>query len=277
MKKFNIVSASLVSATLLFAACTKLDRLPETQLSDDVFWNTETDLINATNRLYQQLDAFWIDNRADDVTNTAVDQVSSGNRVIPNTSGDWNDRYDEIFTANNILEKADRAVNVPAAIRNRYKGEARFFRALANTNLVMKYGDVALVMKTLTVNSPELLMGRTPRQQVIATIYDDLDSAAAYLPRRANLIATQYGRVTRSTALALKARLGLYEGTRGKFHADAASNWQSHLNVAITAATAVMGEGHTLYASYPNLFTITGEGIANTENIFVKTGKVFSI
>jgi hypothetical protein len=269
MKKIKIIAASIMSATILFAACTKLDRLPETQLTDDVFWNTETDLINATNRLYQQLDAFWIDNRADDVTNTAVDQVSSGNRVIPNTSGDWNDRYDEIFTANNILEKAGRA-QVTEAVRNRYRGEAMFFRAYAYTNLMMKYGDVALVLKTLTVNSPELLMGRSPRQDVITAIYKDLDSAASYLPKRSALAAPQYGRVTRSTALALKARIGLYEGTRAKFHADPASNSQTHLNIAIAAATAVMGEGHTLYPNYRDLFTITGEGIGNTENIFVK-------
>lgn len=269
MKKIKIVSAYFLTAALLLSACSKLDRLPETELTDDVFWNTETDLINATNRLYQQLDAFWIDNRADDNVNQTVDQVSSGNRVIPNTSGDWNDRYDEIFTANNILEKAPRA-KVADAIRNRYLGEARFFRAYAYANLVTKYGDVALVLKTLNVNSPELQMGRAPRQEVLKAIYADLDSAALYLPRRSALSAAQYGRVTRSTALALKARVALYEGTRAKFHGDAASNWQDHLNIAIASATAVMGEGHTLYANYRDLFTQTGEGIGNTENIFVK-------
>ncbi|HUC82445.1 MAG TPA: RagB/SusD family nutrient uptake outer membrane protein [Flavisolibacter sp.] len=63
--------------------------------------------------------------------------------------------------------------------------------------------------------------------------------------------------------------MGLYEGTRGKFHGNVA-NWQDHLNQAITAATNVMGEGHTLFANYGNLFTQVGEGPTNTENIFVK-------
>ncbi len=270
MKKINILSASILSAALLFTACTKLDRLPETEFSDEAFWNSENDMVVACNRLYQELDAFWIDNRADDAVNQGgPDQISNGNRSVPNQSGDWNDRYDEIFTANNILEKGVK-VKATDAIKNRYFGEARFFRAYAYCNLVMKYGAVPLVLKTLSVNSPELTMGRTARQEVMNAIYADLDFAAQWLPKRADLAAAQYGRVTRSTALALKARIALYEGTRAKYHNDAASNSQNHLTLAVAAATAVMAEGHTLYANYQNLFTQTGEGPTNTENLLVK-------
>ena len=118
----------ILATCMLATACNKIDRLPETEITDPNFWNTETDLMNAANRLYQQLPGDWIDNRADDAVNTSPNAVSTGNRSVPNTSGDWNDRYSEIFTANNILEKGVRA-QVPDAVRNRYFGEARFFRA----------------------------------------------------------------------------------------------------------------------------------------------------
>lgn len=276
MKTLKIFSASLLSATLLITGCTKLDRFPETEFTDQAFWNTENDLVVACNRMYQQLDAGWIDNRGDDAVNQGgPNQISNGNRSIPNTSDDWNNRYDEIFTANNILEKGVK-VKATDAIKNRYFGEARFFRAYAYCNLVMKYGAVPLVLKTLNENSPELTMPRTPRAEVMAAIYADLDFAAQWLPKRADLPAAQYGRVTRSTALALKARIALYEGTRAKFHNDATSNVADHLNAAVTAATAVMGEGHTLYSNYQNLFTQTGEGPANTENILIKAYGVSS-
>src|SRR5690349_3028928 len=259
----------ILIAILLMTGCSKkLDRLPETEITDPNFWNTETDLMNAANRLYQQLPGDWIDNRADDAVNTSPNSVSTGNRSVPNTSGDWTDRYAEIFTANNILEKGLKA-QVSDAVRNRYFGEARFFRAYSYFKLLKAYGDVPLLSKTLLINSPELTMARTPRAQVVQQIYDDLDFAAQWLPARAALVAAQYGRVTKSAAWALKARVGLYEGTRGKFHGNV-TDWQSHLNIAITAATSVMGEGHTLYSSYLNLFTQTGEGPTNTENIFVK-------
>jgi len=269
MKKIKQLSIYIVLASALAAGCKKLDRFPETSFSDADFWNTETDLMNAANRLYQQLDARWIDNRADDAVNQGgPDQISTGNRSVPNQSGDWNDRYDEIFTANNILEKSGRA-KVTDAIRNRYNAEARFFRAYAYYQLVTRYGDVPLVLKTLDIKSPELRMGRTPREEVVNTIYSDLDFAAQWLPKRADLPAAQYGRVTRSTAWALKARTALYEGTRGKFH-NMNNNWQNHLQLAIDAAQKVMGEGHTLFANYGNLFLEPGEGPANTENILVK-------
>jgi len=267
MKKFKRLSRYILIISLLFSSC-KIDRTPETKFSDTDFWNTETDLMNACNRLYQQLPADWIDNRADDAVNTAPNSVSTGNRSAPATSSDWNDRYNEIFTANNILEKGGKA-QVSDAIRNRYFAEARFFRAYAYFKLVKLYGDVPLLLKTLLVTSPELTMARTPRADVVKQVYDDLDFAAQWLPRRVDLLAAQWGRVTKSTAWALKARMALYEGTRGKFHGTLA-NWQDHLNIAITAATNVMGEGHTLFSNYNGLFIQAGEGQANTENIFVK-------
>lgn len=268
MKIVNRIFILIFSAGILASSCKKLDRLPETQFSDADFWNSETDLINAANRLYQQLDANWIDNRADDAVNQGgPNSISNGNISVPNTSGDWSDRYDEIFTANNILEKAGRA-NVSDAIKNRYFGEARFFRAYAYLSLVKKFGDVPLVLHTLDITSPDLLMPRTPRAEVMQSIYDDLDFAAQWLPTRAALPAAQFGRVTKSAALALKARAALYEGTRIKFSNE--SGWQQHLQLAVDAAKVVMGEGHTLFPDYVTLFTHPGEGAANKENIFVK-------
>jgi hypothetical protein len=268
MKQIKFLRVFGLAIMLLVGGCKKIDRLPETEITDAAFWNTETDLMNAANRLYQELDGDWVDNRADDAVNTSPNAVSTGNRSVPNQSDDWNDRYDEIFTANNILEKGLKA-QVTDAVRNRYFAEARFFRAYAYFKLLKIYGDVPLLLKTLLVNSPELYMGRTPRAQVIQQIYDDLDFAAQWLPRRADLPAAQFGRVTRSAAWALKARAALYEGTRGKFHNNGV-NWQSHLNIAVAAATSVMGEGHVLYNHYGNLFTQAGEGPSNSENILVK-------
>lgn len=259
----------LFAAALLFAGCNKmLDRFPETQFSDADYWNTESDLMNATNRLYQQLQGNWIDSRGDDnVAQGGANSISNGSWTIPNTSGDWNSRYDEIFTANNILEKGGKA-QVTEAVRNRYFAEARFFRAYAYLQLAQKYGDAPLVLKTLNIGSEELSMARTPRAEVMQSIYDDLDFAATWLPARSSLPAAQFGRVTKSAAWGMKARAALYEGTRQKFRNEA--GWQQHLQLAIDAAQNVMGQGHGLYSNYGNLFTRTGEGPSNTELIFVK-------
>jgi len=267
MKKKHLIQLFISFVTTIFLVGCNLDRFPETTFSDVEFWNTESDLVNACNRHYQLLAGFQLDNRGDDNVNQTPNQVSNGNRVIPNTSGDWTDPYKSIFTANNILEKGSNA-QVSDEIKNRYFGEARFFRAYAYFSLVQKYGDVPLVTKTLTADAPELTMPRTPRAEVVQAIYEDLDFASDWLPARAQLPANQYGRVTKSSALALKARIALYEGTRAKFHNE--GNWQQHLNIAIQAATDVMEQGHVLYPNYGELFLHEAEGPSNTENIFVK-------
>lgn len=267
MKRHTWIIIAIAATGLLLTACNKLDRLPETQFSDANYWNTESDLINAANRLYQQLAGNWIDNRGDDNMGQGANNISNGTRTVPNTSSDWNNRYDEIFTANNILEKGIKAA-VPDAIRNRYFAEARFFRAYAYLQLVQRYGDVPLVLHTLDIGSPELSMPRTPRADVMKAIYEDLDFAAAWLPTRAALPNAQWGRVTKSAAWGMKARAALYEGTRLKF--SNGSGWQDHLQAAIDAAQNVMTQGHTLFSDYGTLFTHPGEGPANKENIFVK-------
>lgn len=265
--KINKIIIPFCAALFMIVGCEKLDRFPETNFSDVAFWNTETDLITAANRLYQQLGGYAPDNRADDNTNQAINTISTGSRGLPNTDGNWSGPYDMIFTANNILEKGGKA-KVTEAIKNRYFAEARFFRAFAYAQLVEKYGDVPLVLKTLTVEDPDLKMGRTSRALVAKAIYDDLDFAAQWLPTRAALPAAQFGRVTKSAAWALKARVGLNEGTRAKFHG--AAGWEEHLNIAVAAATSVMGQGHTLFPSYQGEFNHTGDGPTNTENILVK-------
>ena len=266
MKRLTHRILFLSILVICYSSCS-LDRFPETEFSDTDFWNTESDLMNACNRHYQLLAGFILDSRGDDNVNQTPNQVSNGNRIIPNTSGDWNNPYRDIFTANNILEKGGNA-QVSEEIRNRYFGEARFFRASSYFSLVQKYGDVPLLLHTLDIMDEELNMGRSPRAEVVQTIYDDLDFAAQWLPSRAQLPNAQYGRVTKSTAWALKARIALYEGTRAKFHND--GDWQQHLNIAVQAASEVMGQGHTLYPNYGELFLHAAEGPANTENIFVK-------
>ncbi|ADQ17572.1 RagB/SusD domain protein [Leadbetterella byssophila DSM 17132] len=263
----NKINKILLGVSLLVLGGCDLDRFPESQFTDAAFWNTESDLMNAANRHYQLLTGFQLDNRGDDNVNQTANNISNGSRNIPATSGDWSNAYRDIFTANNILEKGVKA-QVAESVKNRYFGEARFFRAMAYFGLVQKYGDVPLVLKTLDIDSPELRSPRSPKEEVLQAIYDDLDFAAQWLPGHRQLPAAQYGRVTKSSALALKARVALYAGTRAKFHND--GDGQKHLRIAVDAAQAVIAQGHSLYPSYHGLFQHEAEGPNNTENIFVK-------
>ncbi|WP_234736225.1 RagB/SusD family nutrient uptake outer membrane protein [Tellurirhabdus bombi] len=267
------IKHTVFTLALLFSlsAC-EVDRLPETNISDETFWQSESDIKVANNYLYTFLPAFNIeDNWSDDAFGLASNNISDGSRLAPATaSGDYNTPYNLIRAANNVLEKAPRAsAAVSPAIMDRYLAEARFFRAWAYFSLMQKYGSVPLILKTLTEDSPELTAPAASRDQIIDQIYQDLDFAAQKLPTPTALGAADYGRISNTAALAFKARVALFEGTRAKFHKYGEP--AKHLQLAVTASKAVIdSKEHDLFASYFNLFQLAGEGRQNRENIIVR-------
>jgi hypothetical protein len=250
----------LISLSILLISCDDLLNVtPGSDLTDSGFWKSETDLKAACNRMYQQLSSGGHDTRADDqFGRSGTNNISNSQRTLQDADeSDWKDPYDRIYLANNIIEKAADA-KIAESIRDRYIGEAMFFRAWYHFDLVKKYGDVPLVTKIFeSGNDPDLKMPRTPREDVIRQCYEDLEFAAAHLPTRAAWTTTDEfdrRRVTRSSALGLIVRIGLYEGTFQKYHAGKAYNTQggdskAHLKKSIDAFELLKKEGHELFTT----------------------------
>lgn len=268
MKKIFLFT---IAAALTVSSCT-LDREPETALADNNFWKSSTDFRGACNKLYEDLGGFSHDLRSDELVGPNQNSISSGNRTTPATSGDWTDPYTKISKCNKIIERGAANTTMDSTVVNRWTAEAHFFRAWWYFDLVKKYGDVPLILKTFdTTSDPEITKGRDPREDVIQQCYRDLDFAAQWLPGIDNLKGdADWGRVSRSAALALTERIGLYEGTYLKYH-KLQGDYQSHLRRATAAAETLMKEGrHSLYPDFSKLFLFDGQGSANKEAIFVK-------
>lgn len=256
-----------------------LDMEPETTMTDAGFWKTETDLRGACNRFYEQLNGnnalgggFSHDKRSDELAGT--DNVSKGNWTVPSTNGAWTDSYWRINIANNILEKAKKASVTPEVL-NRYLAEAKFFRAYYYFELTKKYGDVPLLLKAINnTTDPAINMSRTPREEVIKQVYEDLEFASEWLPDIDNITTSDWGQVSRQAAIAMIVRVGLYTGTHGKYHNDTDCDPSLHLNKVVTAArNLIIGENKgkfELYYDFEKLFQDEAEGRGNRENIFVK-------
>jgi len=250
-----------------------VDRISETNLSDGSFWKSENDLKSATNYLYTFLPNLLItsDNWSDDGFAKAPNPISDGSQLAPATSGNYSSPYKLVRAATNIIVKASLAVDagVPPATADVYVAEARFFRAWAYFQLVQKFGDVPLILTLLKEDSPELMGPRTPKEQVYEAIYADLDYGIATLPTPTERGTSGYGRITNTAALAFKARVALFEGTRAKFHQD--GDPTTALSLAVEAAGKVMESGeHHLFNNYFGLFQYEGEGFQNKENILVR-------
>lgn len=246
----------LVALMALMGCSDFLEKEPLVSLSPQNFWNTESDLRLALNKLYKKMNrSYSLDNRTTDTFAGSSNDISSGNYTPPNKDTSWDECYQWIRISNDFLENYQKA-NLPEKVLNRYAGEARFFRAYYYYQLVTRFGDVLLITKTLDMDSPELRAARESKEKVWQLIIEDLEFAATHIPAK-SLMKSDVGRITKGAAQAFLARAALYAGTHYKFHTG--SNQEAYLQKAREAAKEVMdSKEYKLYTDYRNLFLFPG-------------------
>ncbi|WP_392470787.1 RagB/SusD family nutrient uptake outer membrane protein [Sphingobacterium cellulitidis] len=282
----------LIIGSLIFTGISSCDvnEIPETSMNDGNYWNTVSDLRMAANYFYTTLPGLTSGDVSEDVWSSygysnsgSGTGISDGSRATPPTSGDYN--YYGIFQANKLIENAPKVLEKGAAEAevNWYIGEAHFFRATFYYEMFKRFGGVPMITKTLKIGDPEVFSARASRAEILDLILKDLDVAIQYLRSSSELVsAKEYGRISKTAALAFKAGVALFEGTREKFHKYGDS--KKHLTIARDAAKEVMdSKQHSLFTqaktgskgertddAYFNLFQLAGEGSANKENIIVR-------
>jgi len=251
MKHFKNILNFIIAATFLLG-CKKdlLETIPNDRISTDIFWKTEKDATMAANAVYTYLgtasDFFSWDGIAD-IGHTNVPQspesfILKGNYDALNSrvSYEWSNAYAGIRAANSFMANVDKIQTTNVTLINRLKGEVRVLRAYLYIRLGSLFGDVPLVITEITLEESKKLT-RTPVAQVWDFISKELTDAAGILPNT----QSEKGRVTKGTALGLKARAMLY-----------AARFQE----AATAAKEVMDLNvHSLYPTYAKLFTYAAE------------------
>lgn len=235
-----------------------LDREPMTTLSPTNFWKTEDDLKLGLNALYNNMNrSSELDNQSIDCFATSGNSVSSGTLTPGNTDGIWNASYTQIRIAITFLENYQNA-KVSDAVKNRYAGEARFFRAYHYFNLIKRFGDVPFVTKTLDTKSPELQGPREKKEVILDEIIKDLEFAEQNIPLKSKMPATDVGRITKGAAQALLARVTLYYGTWYKSRSIA--GYEKYLTIAKDASKRLIDtKEYQLFSSYRDLFLTAGE------------------
>lgn len=121
----------------------------------------------------------------------------------------WNWAYSLISSANEILVFSEENTNWDKPTdKERFQAEARFFRAYAYRTLVYLYGDVPYV-ETILYDF-QLNFTRTPKEEVLEHIVDDLKFAAEHLPDNPDQV--QEGRLTKWAAYHLLSEMYLMQG-----------------------------------------------------------------
>lgn len=156
----------------------------------------------------------------------------------------WDSSYNQIYSANAILEGVEQSRTLLQESKDQLKGEALFVRSLIHFYLANVFGAVPYVSTTDYKTNRNVI--RTAVADVYAKAKADLETAILLLPE--NYVVADRTRPNKYTAQALLARLALYEGSW-----DEASN----------AASAVLNNMQ-LYAFESDLSKIFLNGSSTT-------------
>lgn len=271
----------IASLLLLLPSCSDiLDRPDPSNKQDANFWTDENSLRYYTNEYY---DKFFVAYGNGYNTNGAVgitasygfsdDIVYYGNQTnfelsVPSSRGStsmdevswmssytgptWN--FSWIRKSNLMIDRINNRMggllNDPA--KNHWLGIARFFRAMNYAGMVTVFGDVPYIDKELAENDfDEMYKPRTPRNEVMDKVYDDLKFAMANV--RLN-DGDQY--VNRYVVAAYVSRLALVEGTWQWYHNKDAAQSQKFLELAVEAGDLVINSGKfDIVTEFRTLFT----------------------
>ena len=233
MKKIkNIIKIFAVTALATFAvSCNDefLERYPLNSISDVNYWKTVDDLRLYANIFYNRdalvpFETSWgtlgpygkdADYGTDTQVRSSYNTRLNGEQTVQADGDGWD--WGQLREINYFLDNYEK-VDAPFDEVKQYVGETLFFRSIFYFGKLKRYGDVPWASKTVQLDSEILFAERLPRNQVVDSMMYDLDRAIEYLPARAGGAWT--GRVTKELAMALQARIALYEGTWEKYHAN---------------------------------------------------------
>src|SRR5690606_21226988 len=196
---------------VVFSSCQKdfLDRPPKDQVDAEFFFNSVKDLEVATNDFYTMLTTTGVytgDVSSDNIVPLNPADRVRGSRIVPSGRGtggwSWGRLRDINFFLANYKKVPDEAAQA------KYSGIARFFRAYFYFDKVQRFGDVPWYNKVLEAGDPDLYKARDSRKLVMDSVLADIDYAIANIPAE-----VQLNRITKYSALFLKSRIALYEGT----------------------------------------------------------------
>lgn len=248
-----IITIALFLITLLITRCEDfLDRPQLTEDNDETAWTSEQKVRLYANKFYP---TFFV-GYSTDVSLFIDDVVQRGNqgnftRAVPN-SAVWS--MTSLRSINVMIDRVgNRMENILSAeAYNHWMGIGRFFRGLRYSELVFAYGDVPYYDHIVSdMDKDDLYKPRTPRNDVMDAVYDDLKFALANV--RLN---DGDQSVNRYIVAGYISRIALYEGTWQKYYYKNNARAEKFLTFAKEAAEYVMNSGkYAIDTDFRALFT----------------------
>lgn len=237
-------------------SCNKdfLNKTDPTRVSTDDFYKDQTQLEQAVNGVYGQLqgiiDDQWLFNEMpSDNTTLDFDPGNRGNAPAieafeyfnvnagtSNITSMYNRYYNSLYNINTALLKMKNS-SIADPVKAPIEGQLKFLRAYYYYELTQYFGDVILITAPLDQPSKAFDYLRESQEKVYIQIINDLKDAVALLPVSYNSANT--GRVTKGAALSMLGKVYL---TRKQY------------KEATTTLTQVLSLGYSLVPSYADVF-----------------------
>ncbi|KGE13072.1 RagB/SusD family nutrient uptake outer membrane protein [Sphingobacterium deserti] len=241
-----------------------MDRMSETEINRESFFNTANDLDLFIMGLYDfpGVEIYQADATTDNASSTGnieVKNLMAGNATASTITTGWgHDDWEQLRKVNFYLANMGKA-QISETEKAHYEGLGRYFRARFYVEKVKRFSDVPWVDKALEVGDQDYLFaGRDSREFVVGKILEDFEYAAQHVNPQAPL-----GAVNKWVVMQEFGRFALYEGTYRKYHNEL--NLQATANALIEKAYSLSDQmmregGYEIYntgnpsADYGNLF-----------------------
>lgn len=202
MKKY--IFTALVLTMGLTSCDGLLDLTPKSEISQNDYFKTESDLQLFSNSFYNNLlDKSPFDDQSDLYVqqNLSDEMLGGNNRTVPASGGGWT--WTDLRKMNTLLAYVNQCSDENAVVK--YTALTRFFRAFFYFEKVKRFGDVPWYDVELGSADEALYKPRDSRELVMTKMIEDIDYAIDNLPTREEESSSPF-RVNRWAALALKAQ-----------------------------------------------------------------------
>ena len=279
MKKIFLL---LAAASVLVSCEEFLSKEDPNKVDAPSYFRSETDLVTYVNGFLQTMIPTAVsvatgDARADCMAWRGEYQFLTDNYDADDQTGWSTGNWDDLRNINYFLDNFRRA-SASETMLNHYEGVARFWRAYFYWNKIKTFGAVPWYDKTIDSNDYDALYKtRDSREYVMRKVLEDLDYACTHCISNAALEVNSV-QITTYTALALKARICLYEGTFRKYHATDPSTgapWTAdeseiYLRAAADACYTLMQSGKYSLVSDPANVTTQYRKLFTSESVYTQ-------
>lgn len=264
-KSFIYGMLAVVGAT--FASCNDFlddNRWPlDVQSNNPAYWSNAVNVQGQIDQIYNNFygygnttgrnGTFYFESLNDDqvgIWGSSVQFNNWSNLAVPGTSSVWDSTYTVLRHINSIIEGVESGSLANQKQGLEFLGIARLNRAWQYYDLVRHFGDVPLVLTVLDPSDDAALFGpRTPRNQVMDQVLEDLNYALSNISTQSNKIA-----FSKDLAYAMKTEICLYEASMAKYHQNDNTRANKFYNEVVSACQALMDGRYELEPEYGTIY-----------------------